>query len=129
MGDVFVSKEKKWKIILSENVVRKMEGLPEKDQKKLMKVMEKIAEAPYVGKPFNAVEIKPWENETCKCGEPFLILLEIVDNEVHFRCRNDKCDDGFWCTKNELIKGRKNYVKDAKSDGKQIAYRDIEIAE
>lgn len=82
-----MGKEKKWKVVISEKVVRQMESLPEKDQKKLIKAMEEIAEDPCAGKPFNAVEIKAWANEKCKCGQPFLVLLELDDNEVHFTCR------------------------------------------
>ncbi|HLC79714.1 MAG TPA: hypothetical protein VJG83_04830 [archaeon] len=121
--------KKKWKVIIPENVVKKMETLPEKDQKELIKAMEKLSENPYVGKPFNAVEIKAWENEKCKCSQPFLMLLELDDNEVHVSCRRRECDESFWCTKGELINGRTQYVKDAKSDGKYLEYKDIEFVE
>jgi len=106
-----------------------METLPEKDQKELMKVIKKIAENPYTGKSFTAVEIKAWSNEVCKCGKSLLMFLETDDNEVHFSCRKGVCDEAFWCTKAELIKGRKKYVKDALSDGKKLEYRDIEFIE
>jgi len=120
-------KEKKWKVVISENVVRKMETLPEKDQKKLLDAMEKIADNPYSGKPFNAVEIGAWENEKCKCGQPFLMLLEQDGKEVHFACRGGKCDTAFWCTRAELIKGRKKFVKDANAAGKDLEYCGIEF--
>ncbi|MDO8634610.1 MAG: hypothetical protein Q7K34_04940 [archaeon] len=124
-----MAKGKKWKVIIPEKVVEKISELSEKDQKKIMNALEKLAENPYIGKPFNAVEIKPWANEVCKCGKPFFMLLEIDDNEVHCKCRTGDCGDSFWCTKKELVEGRKKYVKDAKSAGKEIEYEDIKFVE
>jgi hypothetical protein len=124
-----MGKENKWKVVISENVVRKMEALPKQDQKGLMKAMEKLAEDPFAGKPLNAVEIKSWDNEKCKCGQPFLMLLELDDSEVHFTCRTGACDEAFWCTKKELIDGRKKYVKDANAAGEKLEYRGIDFAE
>ncbi|MFH1751603.1 MAG: hypothetical protein ABH821_01545 [archaeon] len=83
-----MEEKKKYKIVLSENVVRKMDKLSEKDQKKLMTAFDMIAENPSKGKPFNGVIIEAWENEKCKCGLPFQMILEVDDNEVHFMCRN-----------------------------------------
>ena len=120
---------KKWKIVISEKVVQKMSTLPEKDQKKLMKAMEKLAKNPLAGKPFNAVEIRAWNNEKCTCGQPFFMLLEQDDNEVHFSCRTGTCDESFWCPKGELAKGRKKYVKDAQAAGKKLEYKEIELVE
>ncbi len=124
-----MGEKKKWKVVISENVVRKMAGLPEKDQKELMKAMEKIGENPYYGKPFNGVEIKPWDNEKCKCGKPFFMVLELDDGEVHFSCRRGFCDESFWCAKDELIKGRKKYVESAQKAGESPEYKDIEFVE
>lgn len=124
-----MGEEKKWKVVISENVVRKMEALPEKDQKELMNAMEKLAENPSAGKPFKAAEIKAWDNEKCKCGQPLLMLLELDDNEVHFFCKKGTCDESFWCTKNELVRGRKKYVKDAQAAGEKLEYKDIEFLE
>ncbi len=124
-----MGKEKKWKVVISENVVRKMQMLPEKDQKELMRAMEKLAENPYAGKPSNAVEIKAWENEKCKCGHPLLMVLELDDAEVHFACRTGACDESFWCTKDELVSGRKKYVKDAQAAGERLQYKDMELVE
>ncbi|GEM_PF-5733715 len=123
------STNKKWKVRIAENVVKKLENLSEKDQKKIMAAIEKIADDPFSGKPFNAIEIKPWKNEICKCGHPFLMLLEADDNEVHFACRSGTCDESFWCTKNELIQGRKNYIKKAKQAGKNMEYKGLESEE
>lgn len=119
--------KKKWKIIIAENVVKKMEKLSEKDQKKLMKAMEKLAKNPFSGKPFNAVEIKAWKNEKCPCGKPFRMPLELDDNEIHFSCKTGTCDESFWCPKEELVKGRKKFVKNANAAGKLPEYRDIEL--
>ncbi|MFH1587255.1 MAG: hypothetical protein ABID38_05335 [Candidatus Diapherotrites archaeon] len=121
--------EKKWKVVIPEKIVRKMEKLPEKDQKELMKGIKKLSENPYAGKPFNGIEIRAWENEKCECEEPFRMVLELDDKEVHFSCRKGACDESFWCTKNELIKGRKKYVKDAQNVGESLKYRDIEFVE
>ena len=124
-----MSKKKKLKIVLTENVTRKMEKLSAKEQKKLMKAFEKVAENPYTGKPVKGVEIKAWDNEKCDCGKPFHMWLELDDDEVYFSCKEGKCGQSFWCTKQELIKGRKNYVKKANSAGKEIAYIEIEVIE
>lgn len=122
-----MKKEQKWKVVISENVVKKMEKLPEKGQKMVMRAIEKLVENPYSGKPFNGVEIKAWNNEACKCGKPFGMVLELDDNEVHFSCKTGTCDESFWCTKRELINGRKNHVRNAQAAGQRLEYRDIEL--
>ncbi len=106
--------DKKFKIMLSEHVVNTLDKLSEKEQKKLMKAINRIADCAergkQVGKPFNPIRIRTWDNERCNCGKPYVLLFDKGSNEIDFVCSEGICA-GFWCKKIELERGRNKFAR------------------
>ena len=109
-----MSKEKKYKVVLSENVKAKIKTFNTKDKKILNDAIARISKNPFIGKPVDWVEIDSWHNErchTCDGGcfkEPMQMLWDKNSDEITCNCK--LCGEGFWMKKSELIAGRKKYL-------------------
>lgn len=107
--------KKKYKVVLSNDVKKKLEKMSLKDKRIVMKGIDRIAENPYSGKKTKLVEIESWENEVCdKCNggcfeEPVKMYWDKNSDEIYCRC--GICNDCFWMTKKELLTGRTKYLK------------------
>lgn len=80
------------------------------EKKEVMEAVNELSKNPFKGHPLDPEEIEtmPWEK--CDCEKPLFIYRCKNCDEFYFNCVNHKCD-GFWMTRKQLIRGRKEHVK------------------
>jgi len=96
---------KKIKVVMSDQVKRKLAKMNKRDKKVFNDMVEKIKKNPKTGSPMELTKINalPWE--LCqKCKKLLSAMYDQNSKEVYFNCN---CGESFWGTKKEIVAGRR----------------------